>query len=269
MRSSAPTLDQGSAVAVMKDLQIYLTIGGFPEAQEADVRDRMELLRGYVDATLLRDVIERHAVSHPVALRHMTRHLLGNAAGSSVSSLLQLPQVQASPLQGHAPRLSRASGRCLSRSQRLACDRFRTSADEQPAQGLSGRSRADPDIRPQRSAAARQGAGNRDCHRAVAPRADVGYIRTKESFEVDFLARYPEGREELIQVCADLDDEATGRGRSGPSVPRQGEPRARLLLISLRAPPPARSRRRSNSRTPQRGFSGRPYRGFSPQPIAQ
>jgi uncharacterized protein len=31
---------------------------------------------------LLRDVIERHAVSHPVALRWMVRQLLGNAGGS-------------------------------------------------------------------------------------------------------------------------------------------------------------------------------------------
>ena len=31
---------------------------------------------------MLRDVIERHAVSHPVALRWMVRQLLGNAGGS-------------------------------------------------------------------------------------------------------------------------------------------------------------------------------------------
>lgn len=33
-------------------------------------------------AMLLRDVIERHAVSHPVALRWMARQLLGNAGGT-------------------------------------------------------------------------------------------------------------------------------------------------------------------------------------------
>jgi len=40
------------------------------------------LLRSYVDTALLRDVIERHAVSNPVALRWMVRHLLANPAGS-------------------------------------------------------------------------------------------------------------------------------------------------------------------------------------------
>ena len=40
------------------------------------------MLRGYVDVALLRDVIERYAVTNPVALRWMVRQLLGNAAGS-------------------------------------------------------------------------------------------------------------------------------------------------------------------------------------------
>jgi predicted AAA+ superfamily ATPase len=35
-----------------------------------------------VDTALLRDVIERHAVSNPVALRWMVRHLLSNPAGT-------------------------------------------------------------------------------------------------------------------------------------------------------------------------------------------
>ncbi len=69
--------------AVRKDLETYLTLGGFPEAQGVPDRDRTELLRGYVDVTLLRDVIERYGVSQPLALRQLTRHLLASAAGLS------------------------------------------------------------------------------------------------------------------------------------------------------------------------------------------
>jgi hypothetical protein len=65
-----------------RKLRVYLSAGGFPEAQRASARDRFDLLRGYVDAMLLRDVIERHAVSHPVALRWMARQLVGNAGGN-------------------------------------------------------------------------------------------------------------------------------------------------------------------------------------------
>jgi len=66
---------------VEKRLREYLATGGFPEAQGLSARDRMELLRGYVDTALFRDVVERHAVSNPTALRWMVRHLLGAAAG--------------------------------------------------------------------------------------------------------------------------------------------------------------------------------------------
>lgn len=56
--------------------------GGFPEAQNSAAWDHYDLPRGYVDAMLLRDVIKRHAVSHPVALRWMVRQLHGNAGGA-------------------------------------------------------------------------------------------------------------------------------------------------------------------------------------------
>ncbi|MCX5670136.1 MAG: ATP-binding protein [Planctomycetota bacterium] len=75
-------LPKAARSAMEKDLREYLTRGGFPEALSAAERDRFDLLRGYVDVVLLRDVVERYDVSQPVALRWMTRHLLGNAAGS-------------------------------------------------------------------------------------------------------------------------------------------------------------------------------------------
>ena len=36
--------------------------------------------------------------------------------------------------------------------------------------------------------------------------AEIAYVRTASGFEVDFLARYPDGKAELIQVCANLDN---------------------------------------------------------------
>ena len=47
---------------------------GYPTA------DHGALLRSYVDVVVLRDIIERYAVTNPVALRWMQRHLLANAA---------------------------------------------------------------------------------------------------------------------------------------------------------------------------------------------
>ena len=36
--------------------------------------------------------------------------------------------------------------------------------------------------------------------------AEVSYVRNQTGSEVDFLVRYPDGRRELLQVCADVDD---------------------------------------------------------------
>ena len=55
--------------------------GGFPEAQGLDTATRYQLLRDYVDVAMLRDVVERHAVSNVVGLRWLVRHLLNTAAG--------------------------------------------------------------------------------------------------------------------------------------------------------------------------------------------
>ena len=74
-------LPKAERSALEKYFREYLATGGFPEAQGVSSRIRAELLRSFVDATLLRDVIERHAVSHPVALRWVAVQLLSNAAG--------------------------------------------------------------------------------------------------------------------------------------------------------------------------------------------
>lgn len=39
--------------------------------------------------------------------------------------------------------------------------------------------------------------------------AQVSYVQTAGGFEVDFLARFPGGRQELVQVCAEARDAAT------------------------------------------------------------
>jgi uncharacterized protein len=64
--------------------------------------------------------------------------------------------------------------------------------------------------------------------------AEISYVRTASGFEVDFLARYPEGHRELIQVCADLDEPAT-RVREVRALvdARRDYPDATLHLISL------------------------------------
>jgi len=62
----------------------YLVVGGFPEVQTLERHLRIEVLQGYLDAVLLRDIIERHKVSNVVALKHLVRHIM-SAPGSRLS----------------------------------------------------------------------------------------------------------------------------------------------------------------------------------------
>ncbi|MBI4579472.1 MAG: ATP-binding protein, partial [Planctomycetes bacterium] len=65
-------------------------------------------------------------------------------------------------------------------------------------------------------------------------RMDVTYVRTREGYEVDFLARRAGDQPALIQVCADLDDRETREREVRGLQAAAGEhPKATLHLITL------------------------------------
>ena len=72
--------------------------------------------------------------------------------------------------------------------------------------------------------------------------AACAYVKTTRGFEVDFLARHQDGSEELIQVCASVDDPATlAREVRALEDAAALHPRARQLILTLesRLPFPA------------------------------
>jgi predicted AAA+ superfamily ATPase len=80
--------------------------------------------------------------------------------------------------------------------------------------------------------------GPGEAHVARRRGADLAYVHTPGGYEVDFLARLPDGEEDLIQVCASLDDEVARerevRALLDASVQH---PRATRWIISLDIPP--------------------------------
>jgi predicted AAA+ superfamily ATPase len=58
----------------------YLRTGGFPEVIGAEDALRRQILRGYVDVVLLRDVVERYRVSNLPALRALVHHFMSAPA---------------------------------------------------------------------------------------------------------------------------------------------------------------------------------------------
>jgi uncharacterized protein len=74
-------------------------------------------------------------------------------------------------------------------------------------------------------------------HELLRRGAAVDYVLTSGGFEVDFCARWPEGRAWLVQVCADLSDAATlAREVRALQDARSLWPGARAMLVALSAP---------------------------------
>lgn len=61
-----------------KHLLSYFHLGGFPAVQHLSPAVHMETLQGYVETVILRDIIERHNVSHIALLRYLINFLLKN-----------------------------------------------------------------------------------------------------------------------------------------------------------------------------------------------
>jgi len=218
----------------------YLQHGGFPEAQGLDTRNRTELLRGYVDVVLLRDVIERYNVAQPRVLRWMVRQLLGNAAGGfSVNKFhadlkSQGVAVGKDTLHDYLGHLEDAF---LLRSLAVATDSERRRRVN-PRKVYP----VDTGLIPVFDRSGKANLGHA-LETAVLPElerrgAETAYVRTEGGFEVDFFARYPDGGEELLQVCASLDDPET-RAREIRALQDAATqyPGAGRRLIAFDAPP--------------------------------
>ena len=222
--------------ALEHQLLAYLETGGFPEAQALSVADRHELLLRYVDVAMLRDVVERHGVANVTGLRWLVRHLLG-----SPGALFSVEKFHA--------RL-KAQGIAIARDTLHAllghledCFLVRTLWVE----AVSERRRmvnprkihpVDPGLIPVFD---HTGRANRGHALETAVRVELErrrmqatYVKTKEGYEVDFLARMPGEPPALIQVAAELDDPATREREVRALLAARAEyPRASLHLVTL------------------------------------
>ena len=189
----------------------WMRTGGFPEAQGLSAASRTRLLRDYVDVAILRDVVDRYDVRNVTGLRWLARHLLANAASSfSVERF-------------HA-RL-KSQGIAIARDtvhEYLGyledCFLMRTvwiETDSERRRMVNPRKAypVDPALIPIFDRTGRSNVGHA-LETAVLIElerrgCEVTYVRTREGYEVDFLARSPSGETELIQVCADASSPKT------------------------------------------------------------
>jgi len=221
---------------VEKRFREFLVEGGFPEAQGLSAALRIELLQGYVDTVLFRDVVERFGVSQVAALRWLVRQCLRNPAGSF--SVHRLTQDLKS--QGHA-----VGREAVNAMLGHLVDAFLLSAVPLATESERRRNSnprkvypVDPGLIRAFDASARANLGHAletaVLNELERRRAEVGYVKTTDGLEVDFLARYSAGGEDLIQVCADLSaPETKGREVRALTTAATDHPRAERRLLVL------------------------------------
>jgi predicted AAA+ superfamily ATPase len=239
------SLRRGLPKAVRSDLdhrlRTYLIEGGFPETAGADPRDRFALLQSYVDVVVLRDVIERHAVANPVALRWMQRHLLANAgAHFSVQKFYNTLRSQGIAVGKdtlHAY-LGHLEDTFLIRTVSL-----HTASERQRMVNPRKAYPVDPGLIPVYERTGRSNLGHA-LETAVLVELErrgyqAAYVRTREGLEVDFIAVAAGKPPELIQVCLDTSDPATWEREVLALTAAAAEiPDSSALLLTLDSTPP-------------------------------
>lgn len=215
---------------------LYLEKGGLPEAQELDPIDRRQLLQGYIDVLLLRDVIERHNIANVTALRWLVRRLLSSPAGLfSVTKFSADLKSQGIPVSRDNlyEFLAHLEDAFLLQTVPVA-------TDSEKRRQVNPRKvyPADPALIPvfDRSGKANTGHALESVvfTELQRRRAEIAYVKTVDGFEVDFLARYPDDSEELIQVSVSIDDPNT-LNREVRALQNAGaeHPRARQMILTL------------------------------------
>jgi len=222
-------------------LHRYLVEGGFPEAQGLSRRDRRLLLRNFVDVAVIRDVIERHDVSNPTALRWLQRQLLANPAGFF-------------SVQKHYDAL-RAQGIAVAKDTMHSYLEHLEDAFLVRIVAMHTRSERQRRVNPRQAYPIDPGLID-VYERTSAPNTghaletvimlelerrgcEIGYVRTSEGYKIDFHVRNPDGEPHLIQVCTDISvhEAREGEIRALTSAAKE-HPRAVPILITLDTIPP-------------------------------
>lgn len=214
----------------------YLKTGGFPEVQELDSSNSRQLLQGYIDVLLLRDVIERHQVANVTALRWLVRRLLSSPAG-----LFSVTKFSAD-LKSQGIPVSRDSlyDFLTYLEDAFLLQTIPVATDSEKRRQVNPRKvyPADPALIPVFDRSGKSNIGHAlesvvftELQRR---RAEVTYVKTVSGCEVDFLARHADGTEELIQVCASIDDHDT-RAREVRALQAASSeyPHARQVILTM------------------------------------
>ena len=206
------TFGANTASVLRKAAKDYLEVGGFLEVQNLERNLRIEVLQGYIDSVLLKDIIERHKVSNVLVLKHLVRHVMNSAGGQfSVNKFFNTMQSME----------IKSTKNSLYEYLDHLTDAFLFY--KVPIHSRSEKSRL---INPAKIYTIDTGLLNAMSFRNSYNYGrlletmvfmhlrrgghDVEYVTTKDGYEADFLARHRiSGETQLIQVCWEMSDKKT------------------------------------------------------------
>lgn len=206
------TFGAKTASLLRKSAKDYLDVGGFPEIQKIDRILRIEVLQGYIDSILLKDIIERHKVGNILVLKHLVRYMMNSSGGLfTVNKFFNT--------------MKSMSIKCTKNSLYEYLDHL-TDAFLFYTVPLHSRSEKSRLINPVKIYTIDTGLFNAMTFRSTGNYGhllemmvfmhlrrngfDVEYVRTKDGCETDFFARHKiSGQPQLIQVCWEMSDKKT------------------------------------------------------------
>lgn len=209
---SPKTFGANTTSFLRKAVKDYLEIGGFPEVQKLDPNLRIEVLQGYIDSVLLRDIVERYKISNILVLKHLVRHIMNSSGGQfSVNKFFNT--------------LKSISIKCTKNSLYEYLDHL-TDAFLFYRVPIHSRSEKSRLINPAKIYTIDTGLLNAMTFRNSYNYSqlletmvfmqlrrgnyDTEYVHTKDGHEVDFFTRHRiSGETQLIQVCWEMSDKKT------------------------------------------------------------
>lgn len=191
--------------------QEYLQQGGFPAtlAQEDFVRTQM--LQGYVDSVIFRDIVERHGITQISILRYLLRRILLNTASKfSINKFFNEIKSQG----------MKCGKNTLHEYLEYLQDAFlvfsvymKTDSDKQRLVNPRKVYAIDPGLISVFLPANKIDQGhlleNMVFLELRRRQAVIEYVTTKSTYEVDFHVTFHNKSTELIQVCAEISDKNT------------------------------------------------------------
>ncbi len=196
---------------IQHHLEQYLLLGGFPETLGTEPALHRELLQGYIDTVIYRDIVERYNVTNTSVLRHLLKHCLQNAA--SILSVHKMYQVFKS--QGHAVGKSTLyefmdyfeDAYCLFSVPMYEFSYKKSQLKPKKIYPIDTGMITAFTIKPENEMAARlETAVFLHLRRTIE---DIYYYHTASGKEVDFIALSKTGKRELFQVTLSLQDKKT------------------------------------------------------------